>query len=94
MKAALSGVVVEAEYLSGYGNTVLVAHEGGYKTRYAHLHTIDVKKFQTVEVGKKIGTVGATGHVVKRGGDGSHLHFEIVQGGHRVNPLTLLPRLS
>lgn len=92
--ASADGIVVEARYVTGYGNTILIAHADKYKTRYAHLNSIAVPLFAKVAAGTKIGTVGATGHVVKRGGDGSHLHFEIMQGNRRINPLTLLPRLS
>lgn len=94
VKAAAEGMVVESRYVSGYGNTVVLAHQNGYKTRYAHLNKIYVKRFERVAAGHVIGTVGATGHVVKRGGDGSHLHFEVICGARKINPLHVLPRLS
>lgn len=88
--AAAQGVVLEARYASGYGNTVLIAHENSYKTRYAHLHTIAVKSGQRVEKGHKVGTVGATGFTIKSGRDASHLHFEVYERGKHVDPLYLL----
>jgi murein DD-endopeptidase MepM/ murein hydrolase activator NlpD len=88
--AAASGVVAQAEYVTGYGNNIMLNHSNAFKTRYAHLHKIYVKVGQTVEQGQKIGAVGATGYVRKSGRDGSHLHFEIYSGGHHVNPLKYL----
>lgn len=88
--AAGEGVVIEARYVSGYGNTVLIAHNNDYKTRYAHLNTITVKSGQRVEKGHKLGTVGATGFTIKSGRDASHLHFEVYERGKHVDPLYLL----
>lgn len=91
VKSAASGVVVEAQYSSGYGKTVVVAHNQKYRTRYAHLNSIMVKVGQKVEANQKIGTVGATGFVrSKRGGDASHLHFEVYVFGKQVNPMYFL----
>lgn len=91
--AAASGVVVEARYSSsGYGKTVVIAHDSKYRTRYAHLNTILVDVGQHVERGQRIGKVGASGHVLskRRGGDASHLHFEVHAFGKRVNPMYFL----
>lgn len=90
VKASASGKVICAQYVSGYGNCVDVYHNKHYKTRYAHLYTIAVSVGQNVQIGQQIGTVGDTGHVRKSGKDGSHLHFEIHQDGHSVNPLKFL----
>lgn len=92
--AAAGGKVVEARYASGYGNTILIAHPNGYKTRYAHLNAIKVKLHAIVAAGDLIGTVGETGFIRKRGKDGSHLHFEVYHGNRAINPLAVLPRLS
>lgn len=94
VKASAGGKITEARYASGYGNTVLICHGNGYKTRYAHLQKIVVKLYDYVNVGQFIGTVGDTGFIRKRGKDGSHLHFEVYHGTHLINPLTVLPRLS
>lgn len=94
VKAVASGVVIEARYASGYGNMVVLAHSKKYKTRSAHLNTIDVKVGQKINKGGKIGTVGDTGFIRKRGRDGSHLHFEVYEFGKRINPLRALPALT
>ena len=90
VKAAASGVVIQAQYLPGYGNNILIQHNKYYRSRYAHLHTMNVREGQKVTIGQKIGTVGATGSVRKSGRDASHLHFEIYHNGSHVNPLRYL----
>ena len=65
----------------GYGNQVVIDHGYGYKTRYAHLYTIDVGEGMTVSRGDKIGTVGSTGKST-----GPHLHYEVIYMGARRNP--------
>jgi len=92
VKSVGGGIVKEACYLPGYGNTVVIWHNKKYKTRYAHLDSIKVKLGQKISRGDKIGTVGSTGHVVsKRGRDASHLHFEVYALGKHINPLHVLP---
>lgn len=89
--SAAQGVVVEARYHAAYGKTIVVAHDSKYRTRYAHLNTILVDVGQHVDRGQRIGKVGATGNVrSKRGGDASHLHFEVHVFGKQVNPLYFL----
>ena len=90
VKAAASGKVILAQFISGYGNCVLIEHSSRYRTRYAHLDSIGVQVGQIVAVGQCIGTVGDTGYVRKSGKDASHLHFEIYHDGERVNPLKYL----
>ncbi|MDR3551031.1 MAG: M23 family metallopeptidase [Candidatus Babeliales bacterium] len=92
VKSAAGGIVVEARYVSGYGNTVVVAHTGKYRTRYAHLNSMSVDVGQKVEQGQLVGKVGATGCVrsKRRGGDASHLHFEVHAFGKQVNPIYFL----
>lgn len=91
--AAAGGTIETAQKSldkNGYGNMVLVAHDDGdYKTRYAHLHSLLVKKGDSVEQGQKIGSVGATGRVVGKTAksDPSHLHFEVYRNNNRINPL-------
>lgn len=87
IRAADAGYVVLAGRDTwGYGNQVLIDHGNGYLTRYAHLHTIDVKAGQSVEKNQKIGTMGSTGRST-----GPHLHFEIIYNQVRRNPLGFLP---
>ncbi len=87
VKAAISGIVVEARYAPGYGNVVVLQHARKYKTRYAHLDTIGVKVGQKIIRGNIVGTVGDTGLVRKVGSDASHLHFEVCIFDKQVNPL-------
>lgn len=90
VRAAATGKVVEARYVAGYGNTVVVKHTNKYKTRYAHLATITVSVGQYIKRGTLVGTVGDTGWVRKAGSDASHLHFELHAYGKQVNPLPFL----
>jgi len=86
--AADNGVVVFAgDRLDGYGKQVVIDHQNGYRTVYAHLSRIDVKVGQRVEKGERIGYMGATGRVT-----GVHLHFEIYRNGVPQNPLKYLSR--
>lgn len=71
---------------SGYGNTVMIDHGGGYTTMYAHMASITVRNGQTVTQGQGIGTVGGTGSYAR----GPHLHFEIHINGKYVDPTPYL----
>ncbi|CAN5178549.1 hypothetical protein BH09DEP1_BH09DEP1_8650 [soil metagenome] len=87
--AAADGIVLEAFFHNGFGNTVLIQHTNKYKTRYAHLDKMHVSVGQKVEKNQLIGKVGATGAVrKKKGRDASHLHFEVYSHGKQVNPLS------
>lgn len=94
VKAVAAGLVGESRYASGYGNTVVLHHNNRYKTRFAHLDKIFVKRGQQINRGQVIGTVGATGFIRKKGKDGSHLHFEVYSYNKHINPLTVLPVLT
>jgi murein DD-endopeptidase MepM/ murein hydrolase activator NlpD len=83
--AAESGRVSYAGYMRGYGNVIILSHNGGYSTVYGHNLVNLVKKGQYVKKGSIIGKVGRTGNAT-----GSHLHFEIRSGGKPVNPLSYL----
>lgn len=67
----------------GYGNYVMIAHDDGKMTVYAHLSTTMVITGQTVYQGQVIGFVGSTGHST-----GPHLHFETRLNGVKYNPMT------
>lgn len=80
------GVVIYSGWSSlGYGNMVVIRHELGYESLYAHLAEISVTEGDLVEPTSVIGKVGATGLAF-----GNHLHLEIHQVGAAVNPLWLL----
>nr|WP_256521906.1 M23 family metallopeptidase [Halobacillus sp. A5] len=82
IKAADNGEVVEAGNSGAYGNKVVVDHNNGYETTYAHLESIDVEVGDTVEKGSSLGDMGSTGRST-----GVHLHFEIHKNGSLENPL-------
>ncbi len=89
IKSVAQGIVEQASYASGYGNTIVVAHDAVYKTRYAHLDSILVRVGQKVGQGDMLGKVGDTGFTRKTGKDASHLHLELYENGKQVNPLHL-----
>lgn len=64
-----------------FGNYIVLSHEGGLSSVYAHLSRIDVKKGEIVRVGEVIGLSGETGAVT-----GPHLHFEIRLNGVAADP--------
>jgi murein DD-endopeptidase MepM/ murein hydrolase activator NlpD len=75
------GRVVSAGVEGGYGQSVVVEHAPGLRTRYAHLSSIDVEPGQTIEIGSVVGKVGQSGKAT-----GPHLHFEVLNNGKAVNP--------
>lgn len=86
VQAAGAGEVVYAgSGLEGYGNLVLIKHDGGYFTVYSHLADARVRKGAQVARGATIGSVGATGKVTQ-----PQLHFEIRQGTKSLNPADYL----
>ncbi|GAF80816.1 unnamed protein product, partial [marine sediment metagenome] len=84
--AAAAGQVVLVSAGGGYGNYVVVRHDNGYETLYAHLSQTYVVQGQWVAQGEAVGAVGATGWAT-----GPHLHFEVKVGGAAVDPLIYLP---
>lgn len=81
--AAKAGTVIVATRSSSYGNYVVISHGTGNTTLYAHMSSIKVSVGTYVQQGQTIGITGSTGHST-----GPHLHFEVVEGGVRVNPLS------
>lgn len=67
----------------GYGNYVVISHDGTYSTLYGHLRYATVSVGQYVEAGQQIGVIGCTGHST-----GDHLHFEVWVNQVRQNPLS------
>ncbi|MCB8822106.1 peptidoglycan DD-metalloendopeptidase family protein [Microvirga rosea] len=83
VKAAEAGVVTYAgSEVKGYGNLVLVRHENGFVSAYAHNGSLNVKRGEQVKRGQVIATSGQTGNVTS-----PQLHFEIRKGATPVDPL-------
>ena len=86
------GVVESVKFeFFGYGNSVVVNHGFGYKTRYAHLKSIGVAEGMKVKRGECIGVSGNSGR-----SSGPHLHYEVIYKDRHVNPanyydLTITP---
>ena len=82
-----AGVVVYSGWNNwGYGNVVVINHGNGWQTLYAHLSAIYVGCGQSLMQGSVIGAMGETGNA-----SGSHLHFEMMYNGTKVNPWDYLP---
>jgi lipoprotein NlpD len=78
-------VVYAGSGLRGYGNLVIIKHNGDYLTAYAHNQTLLVKEDQVVRKGQKIAEMGATDT------DRVQLHFEIRKQGKPIDPARQLP---
>jgi len=85
VQATATGRVTTAGREGGYGNLVEINHGNGITTRYAHLHSIDVKVGQQVRIGQVIGKIGSTGRST-----GPHLHYETRINDEAVNPQRFL----
>lgn len=86
IKATANGIIEKVKISdNGYGFQVLIKHKFGYKTRYAHLYYIKVKKGATVKKGEVIGFVGSTGTST-----GYHLHYEVIKNNSTLNPINFL----
>lgn len=84
--AADSGTVIASSWDgSGYGNRVMIDHGNGFITLYGHMSVLQVQAGQRVNRGDVIGQMGSTGRST-----GTHLHFEIRQGGVYLSPLVVL----
>jgi murein DD-endopeptidase MepM/ murein hydrolase activator NlpD len=84
--AADEGEVLKAYWNEdGYGGLVVIGHPSGYETWYGHLDRFNVNTGDHVNRGQKIGLMGSTGLST-----GSHLHFEVRQGGQLRDPLDFL----
>ena len=79
--AAQGGVVIEAGWIGGYGNTVMIDHGGGIVTLYGHNESLAVGVGQSVNQGDVIAYCGSTGNST-----GPHCHFEVRLGGEPVSP--------
>ena len=79
--ATASGQVVTVGFDNSFGNYIIIKHNHGMYTRYAHLNSFRVKKGETVRQGQTIGTIGNTGVST-----GPHLHYEVHIGSDVVDP--------
>jgi murein DD-endopeptidase MepM/ murein hydrolase activator NlpD len=90
VSAADEGVVAYAgNELRGFGNLLLIKHDDGWVTAYAHNEVLLVKKGQRVRRGEPVARVGKTGGVAE-----NQLHFELRHGTTAVDPLDHLPHLT
>ncbi len=85
--AAADGIVELSGWQKGYGNTIVINHGNGIKTRYGHASALIVNAGDTVAQGQAIMISGSTGRST-----GPHLHFEVKINGQLVNPLSLVSR--
>jgi murein DD-endopeptidase MepM/ murein hydrolase activator NlpD len=85
VRAAASGTVIYAGWMSGYGNLVAIDHGGGLATAYAHNSSLFVRVGQSVQQSDTISLSGSTGHST-----GPHVHFEVRVNGVPVDPLGYL----
>lgn len=84
--AADGGTVISVGWISGYGKTVIIEHNGTYSTLYAHSSELLVNEGQIVRKGQLIARVGETGYTT-----GPNLHFEVRVNGAPQNPRDYLP---
>jgi murein DD-endopeptidase MepM/ murein hydrolase activator NlpD len=82
IEAPAAGVVTDAGWESGYGNTVTIDHGYGITTKFAHASKLLVRTGQRVQRGQRIALVGNTGLAT-----GPHLHYEVHVNGRPVDPL-------
>ena len=85
LRASKAGVVTFAGNMSGYGKIIIIRHDNGYETRYAHLSVISTNVGEHVNKGDLIGKTGNSGRTT-----GAHLHFEIRHNGVPKNPMKYL----
>ncbi len=90
IRAIQTGVVEEVAYeRGGYGHYVVVTHDNGMKSLYAHMTRSKVQKGDVITLDTIIGFVGSTGRST-----GPHIHFEIRAGEAYMNPAYILPKTS
>lgn len=79
--AADEGICITAEYRNDYGNLIVIDHQNGFKTYYAHLNSIETAVGDVIEKGQIIGATGNTGIST-----GPHIHFEVRKNDEPCNP--------
>ncbi|MDR3265329.1 MAG: M23 family metallopeptidase [Synergistaceae bacterium] len=85
IQAAMAGVVAESRAYNGYGNTIILSHDNGMQTLYAHCSELLVKPGEPVEPGQVIAYAGKTGRATV-----SHVHFGVIVSGTFRDPMALL----
>ena len=85
VRAAAAGTVINAGWMGGYGNLVVVDHGNGLSTAYAHNTSFAVSVGQSVAAGEVVSYSGSTGNST-----GPHVHFEVRVDGSAVDPLGYL----
>jgi murein DD-endopeptidase MepM/ murein hydrolase activator NlpD len=86
VRAAAGGTVAYAGSLRGYGRMIIIIHDGGFATVYAHNARQHVRAGARVRRGDLIATVGRSGRTT-----GPNLHFEVRRHDVAYDPLALLP---
>lgn len=88
IRPIMRGKVTKTEHSRfAYGNSVLIDHENGVQSLYAHLDEISVREGDEVQTRSVIGKMGSTGRST-----GDHLHLEVYKNNKPVNPVSVLPR--
>ncbi len=81
VQATADGIVLGSGWQPGYGWCVLLQHENGYNTLYAHLSALEVARGQVVRQGDVVGMSGSSGTST-----GPHLHYEVWHDGQLLDP--------
>jgi murein DD-endopeptidase MepM/ murein hydrolase activator NlpD len=84
IRAALPGTVTYSGWIRGYGQTVILSHENGLTTHYAHNSANFVQPGEHVGRGQPIALVGQSGRAT-----GPHVHFEVRKDGRAIDPMPL-----
>lgn len=82
--AANDGTVITATTHWSFGNYIVIDHNNGYTTLYAHMSKLYVSVGEGVQMGEVIGAMGSTGYST-----GTHLHYEVRRNGTHINPFDL-----
>lgn len=85
--ATASGTVAVVASEGAYGRYIVIDHQGGFSTLYAHLDAFHVRTGDRVGAGQTIGAVGKSGNAT-----GYHLHYEVHRHGQTVDPMAYMPR--
>lgn len=87
IKAVAAGVITWSDDRYGYGKLIEINHGNGYKTRYAHCDSLEVKVGDIVRKGDVVALMGSTGRST-----GPHVHFEVYKNGRSVDPAAYIHR--